>query len=218
MKKLLYLPIIALGFTCLLVGQVWKKKPSNEWSERETIRVMERSPWTQKKVFRGHPGRSPMEGPGGELPGDRTIYASFQSARPFRMALARWAVLSQSLTPDEAEAFVEQEEFSQFVMISVWGPGGQDMDELEVSTEHLQSNTYLELKKSKTKIPLARYMPPSETGTGEGLFYFPRSRDGQPLITLDEQEVRFVTEFSKKTRLNLKYKLKNMVYKDSLEM
>jgi hypothetical protein len=135
------------------------------------------------------------------------------------MALARWAVLSNALGSEEAEALVREDQYPDHVVLSVSLPPGWDLSELDrLSTDALQETTFLELKKSKKKVPLSRYVAPSESGNPEGLFFFPRRRDGQDLVTLQEGEVRFESRFNKQTHLKIKFKLKDMVFNGRLEI
>jgi len=135
------------------------------------------------------------------------------------MALAQWAVLNNTLTPEQAQALVNEDQYPGQLVISVSLSPGQDLSELNgVSTGHLQDTTSLELKKSKEKVPLSRYVPPSESGNNEALFFFPLNRDGHELITLKEQEFRFDCKLNELTRLKVKFKLKDMVFDGQLEI
>ncbi len=174
--------------TSLLAAKDWDEKPFDEWTEKDTASLMQRSPWSKQQMFRQlSTGRStsgaPREGtrrrrigmndgaPGAQVT-EKVYFVIFLSARPVQMALARWAVLSDSLGSEEARELVRENPYPDQVVLSVSLPPGWNLDELNsLSTDVLQETTFLELKKSKTKVSLTRYVAPSESGNPEGLFF-----------------------------------------------
>jgi hypothetical protein len=145
------------------------------------------------------------------------------SARPVRQALAREAALRQggAITP-QLKAFAENSS-SQQVVISVTFDttdqryGGKVMQAFNSgATGVLQNRTYLERKDGK-RIFLQQYIPPTQNSLGAALFIFPRTVGELPLLTLDSGEVRFVSEFSDSLKLNMKYKVADMIFDGKLE-
>ena len=221
--------------TTLLAAKDWEDKPFDEWSEKDTASLLQRSPWSKQQMFRQlSTGRSTSGAPRGGTrrrrlstedgaPGagvtEKIYFVTFLSARPVQMALVRWVVLSNTLGSEEAKGLVRENQYPDQVVLSVSLPPGWDLIELDsLSTDVLQETTFLELKKSKKKVPLSRYVAPSESGHPEGLFFFPRRQDGQDLITLQDGEVRFESRFNMQTRLKIKCKLKDMVFDGQLEI
>lgn len=79
----------------------------------------------------------------------------------------------------------------------------------------LQNNTYLERKDGK-HVFLIDYRAPIQDGLG-AKFVFPRTVDGQPFLTSDSGEVRFVSEVGPDTKLNRPFKVSSMIYQGKLE-
>ena len=52
----------------------------------------------------------------------------------------------------------------------------------------------------------------------EAFFVFPGFDSGEPIITLAEKEVRFVCRLDSHTKIEKKFKLKNMLFKGHLEI
>ncbi len=50
------------------------------------------------------------------------------------------------------------------------------------------------------------------------MFLFPRTKEGKEALTLEEEEVRFLSTLSPKTEINRKFKLKDMVINGKLEI
>ncbi|MBI3940662.1 MAG: hypothetical protein HY315_07485 [Acidobacteria bacterium] len=183
----------------------------------------------------GQPGASPgaanstgvSEFPAGSSAGSvigetqrphRRYYVRLQSAAPVRMALARLAILRGRVTAEQSRHFVEAGPNDGLIVVAVESPEGQDRAELErLTTEPLKAATYLLLKKSKEKIYLERYLTPAEAEGNDALFLFPRVREGKPLVSAAEEEIRFMSKLSPKTELTARFALKNMGFKGKAE-
>lgn len=237
--------IVALSGVLLLAGRFWESKPYQEWNEREALSLLRDSPWSQTQLIKmvvqssgGGAARHPTlaEGssgravttPGGSYGGaaseplTRTtaaFSASFISAKPVRMALARLGMLNGSVDPAAARQLVEDSPFADLIAISLAVESSQEMIDLDaLSTGDLQDATFLELKQSKRRITLQEYVPPSQSGNGLPLFLFPRSEDGRPLVTLAEKQVKFISRLSEDLKVEQKFKLKRMVFDGQLEI
>ena len=76
-------------------------------------------------------------------------------------------------------------------------------------TATLKNNTYLELKGGR-RLFLDGYRPPACGGLG-AKFVFRRAAHGEPFATPEGGEVRFYSEFSKDLKLNMRFKLGDML-------
>jgi len=135
------------------------------------------------------------------------------------MALARLAVLTGGSTEEKARKYVENTEFPGQIVIVVEPETIGDLPDLNHATlSSLQENTYLLLKKSERRIPLQQYVTPSQFGGTRAFFIFPREENGEEMISLKEEEVRFVTQLNNQTKIERKFKLKEMLFNGVLEL
>jgi hypothetical protein len=83
------------------------------------------------------------------------------------------------------------------------------------STAQLKNETYLTIKGGK-RVFLLEYQPPRKDGLG-ARFVFPRNVDGQPFITLETDEVLFHSTLNAGPELNMRFKVKDMIFAGNLE-
>ena len=221
--------LVAVLFPCtfLFSGKLWEQKPYSEWTQKEAFEFLEKSPWCKDQKVRrlsipsdNRGGSSELEGlkDRHQIPKFQRYFIRFHSARPVLMALARIAILQRRQSVRQAREFVEIPPFGgSYIVVGVSLVPGEDLSELKATTtETLGPHTNLFLKGSGRKIVLERYVPPRGRSQ-EGYFLFPRTRDGQDLITLKDKEVRFVSLLPWLSRLDRKFKLKDMRFRGILE-
>jgi hypothetical protein len=149
----------------------------------------------------------------------------FLSARPIRQAFAKMILSSQHDTDDnliaQLQAFVERD-FSPYIVIAVSvdandkrfaGPIMQALNSATTGT--LKNSTYLERQDGK-RLFLSEYLAPIPDGLG-AKFIFPRLVNGVPFLTADSGTVRFVAEFNQSFKLNMRYKVADMMFDQKLE-
>src|SRR6185369_4356902 len=150
---------------------------------------------------------------------------SFLSARPVRQAFAKM-ILSSERGPNEQlasqlQAFVERD-FSSFVVIAVkidstdqrfLGPVMQAINSATTGT--LKNTTYLE-RQDGQRVFLMQYNAPIADNLG-AKFIFPRLVDGQPFLKSDSGSVRFFAQFNDSFKINMVYKVREMIYEQKLE-
>ena len=192
------LVVSALIGAPLFAAKFWEKKPYEQWSQEEALKVLEDSPWG--KVQKVHSSNSPPPGiasPGPDTTprdkggGDREssplnrrrlFNIRFQSAKPVRMALARLSLLYRRRDHRQAAELVQRRPFGdQYIVVAVSGSQGENhRRELDqANLRQLGTHTYLALKASGRRIELERYVPPREAGGREAFFLFPRTRGRQ---------------------------------------
>jgi len=147
------------------------------------------------------------------------------SARPVRQAFMRVIELTQK-TPDKElldglQSFV-QRDFSDFIVVAVAfdstdgrfsGPALQAFASGALAT--LKTNTYLERKDGK-RIFLLNYHAPINDGLG-AKFIFPRIVDEKKFLNADSGSVRFYSEVTNQIKLNVSFKVSDMMYNGQLE-
>jgi len=150
---------------------------------------------------------------------------SFLSARPVRQAFAK-IILSAEREPNEQlanqlQAFVERD-FSPYVVIAVQvdstdgrllGPIMQAINSGTTGT--LKNTTYLERQDGK-RVFLMQYVAPISDNLG-AKFIFPRLVDGEPFLKSDSGSVRFFAQFNDSFKINMVYKVREMVFDQKLE-
>jgi hypothetical protein len=139
-------------------------------------------------------------------------------------------MLNNNWSEEQARRFLQTEGFGGRIAISLFVEVEQlgkrfELDHL--STEKLEKDTYLDLKKSKEKIYLEEYVPPArDEGRLEAILLFPRVKDEELRA---EKDIRFVCKLvfdhnptaadtSRETEVKLKFKLKDMMFEGKLEL
>lgn len=151
--------------------------------------------------------------------------ARFLSAKPVRSAFARLLLLQKAEADENLSAqlqgFVDRD-FSDYVVVVVTaeaadarmaGPAMRIFT--TATTELLKDKVYLERKDGK-RLELADYRPPGPDGMG-AKFVFMRNLEGQPFLTADSDNVRFFAQLTDKTKLNVRYRVSDMIYDGKLE-
>ncbi|HWP44198.1 MAG TPA: hypothetical protein VNO14_13225 [Blastocatellia bacterium] len=231
---------LALFLACsLTVSAQWGKKHYSEWSEKESLHVLNDSPWGQTEVFttntsegvvpdrEGDPNRAIDQG------GSRMRYFAqvnfrirFLTAKPVRQAISRLYEINRkgelSLQfKEKLKAFVA-EESPDSVIVSVYPDAARESVKLQrarellarLTTEALKGKAYLAV--ADRRVYLEEYQQPAPDGIG-ARFIFPRQLDGKPLLGPGDDSIRFYAELSPAYTLDKRYKAKNMVYEGRLE-
>lgn len=150
----------------------------------------------------------------------------FLSARPVREALAAMILQQQSaatvaLVKGQMQQFVDRD-FGNYIVVAVSydatdqrlaGKAFQDFNAARADT--LKNNTYLERGDGK-RVFLMDYRAPIDDGIG-ARFVFPRIVDGRPFLISESGDVRFYSEVGANVKMNLRFKVADMVYQGKLE-
>lgn len=230
------LALVSLA-TCglLWAKDFWKEKPFQEWTREECFRIFQDSPWVRLETRSiinpsgagiSNPGVGPSGNRRGSVTGEervgdfavsRQYYVRLQSAKPVRMALARLQLIAGKVTEESAHRYIETAPGQGKIVIMISVPPGQDRTEFDgLNTQQISRHTYLVGKKSKKKVFVERYFPPAEVGGIEPVLVFPRlDSAGDELFPIQEKEMRFVSDIG--GRINVKFKLKHMVFDGKLE-
>ena len=224
---------LLLGLLGSAAAQV-DKKPYTEWSEKEAEKLLEKSGWAQTQIFTDTAGTF-STGPGRTVNSSQTrsagvdqvnFHIRFLSAKPVRQAISRIMEIRQKgELSDQMAAQLKTfatSDFPDLVVVTVTVDGSQSQGRLQeanallnkLTTVDLKNNTYLLVKDQR--VFLQEYQPPRRDGLGARLI-FPRLVDGKPILATDSDEVRFVSELSSAFKLNMRYKVKEMVYQGRLE-
>ena len=243
MKRVLFTTfVVAL---CALSAFAQKSKPWTELTEKEAAKILNDSPWGQTQT-EGEDARpeptsaiTQVAAPGaanrqisrqGEAPDTRPSKVvkyrmRFLSAKPVRAAFARYVMLKKPDADEnlstQLQGFVDRD-FADYIVVAVAAEAtdprlvGPTMQFLSTATaDVLKEKVYLERKDGK-RLLLADYRPPGPDGMG-AKFVFMRSLEGQPFLTPESDNVRFFAQLNEKMKLNVRYKVSDMMYDGKLE-
>ena len=220
-------------------GKSWK-----DWSKKDTEKILSNSPWAQVQVdtdtsemffqpttdARTGGGRAPNAN--SRLEQGATNQATtiqygirFFSARPVRQAFIRTIQLQRkNLEPDviaRMNSFAELPATDSIIIaVTVEGSDKRSLGKVmqiveSAATGTLRNTTYLERNDGK-RLFLQEYVPPGKDGFG-ARFIFPRIVDERPFLTTDFHDVRFVSEFSPAVKLNMRFRVADMMVDGKLE-
>lgn len=228
MKKITFILFLVFALT-LVAGAQKKAKYWTEWSEKEVTKMLNESAWGQTQVDTDtsemfySPGSSPSRNTQGAL--NQAVNLNFRirllSAKPIRQAFARRVMLQNPQMADQLKAFAEQQS-DKYIVVAVEydstdrrfaGPAFQAFSSTNTAT--LKNGTYLEIKDGK-RVFLDQYIAPGKDGMG-AKFVFPRMENSEPLVTANSGFIRFYSEVSKDIKLNMRFKVSDMIYEDKLE-
>jgi hypothetical protein len=235
--------IFALAFS---VGAQKKMKSWTEWTEKDVNKMLNDSAWGQtqtetdtSEMFytpnsqnRNSIGNRPPDGSSGSS-SDRSTQGQLNqatsinyrirllTAKPIRQALARRAQMQNPELAERLKAFAEQQT-DKYIVVAVdydstdrrfTGPAMQVFN--SANTGVLKNNTYLETKDGK-RLFLQEYIAPINDGVG-AKFVFPRTSDNEPFVSEQGGFLRFYSEMAKNIKLNMRFKIADMVYDGKLE-
>ena len=233
-RQALMVLIIALIICC--AGQVsaqWEKKPYKQWSEKEALAVLNNSPWGQTQTYTDtsrmfDTGRAVDSNQRREVEVPQIkFHIRFFSAKPIRQATSRLVELMQKgKVSKQLEAQLDalaNANFPDYIVITVTTETAQAGSLMGLAaslldrqtTSELKSDTYLSLKGGR-RVFLLEYQPPRKDGLG-ARFVFPRMVDGKPVMTLEDEEVLFQSKLHAGPELNMRFKIKDMMFGSALE-
>ena len=223
-----------------------QKQPKSwkEWSKKDAEKILSDSPWSHLQVdtdlsemfyqpttdARTSGGRAPnansrLEQGATNQETKLTYGIRFFSARPVRQAFIRMIQLQKKdLEPDVVDRMNKYAELpstdSIIIAVTIEGTDkrslGKAMQVIEsAATGTLKNTTYLERNDGK-RVFLEEYLPPGKDGFG-ARFIFPRMVDERPFLSTDFNDVRFVSEFGTAIKLNMRFKVSDMMMDGKLE-
>lgn len=244
MKKIAALLLFVFAFA-VVAGAQKKMKPWTEWSEKEVNKMLNDSAWGQtqtdtntSELFYSPTSQNratsrPLDPAGGSDTNDRNAQGAFNqatsvnyrirllTAKPIRQAIARRAQIQNPQLAERLQAFAEQQT-DQFIVVAVdydstdrrlSGPAMQLFN--SANTGLLKNASYLENKDGK-RLFLQEYIAPINDGMG-AKFVFPRALEGQPFVNEGSGYLRFYSELGKNIKLNMRFKISDMMYDGRLE-
>ena len=206
-----------------------KMKPWTEWSEKDVNKMLNDSAWGQtqtetdtSEMFYA-PGSGGNRSTQGQLNQATNINYRIRllTAKPIRQALARRAQLLRPELAEQLKAFAEQQTDKYIVVIVDFdspdrrfsGPAMQVFN--SATTAVLKNGTYIENRDGK-RLFLQEYIAPTNDGMG-AKYVFPRTLDNAPFVNEQSGYIRFFSEMGNNIRLNMRFKIADMMYDGKLE-
>src|SRR5215470_2447018 len=232
MKKLAitFMFIFAL---VVVAGAQKKTKPWDEWNEKEVQKMLNDSPWgqtqtetnTSEMVYSPSSQTVPNASRSAEGAYNQATNLNFRirllSAKPIRQAFARGVAMKNPQLMEKLRAFADQKS-DQWIVVAVdydstdQRSSGKAMQTFNSAvTSALKNNTYLETKDGK-RVFLQEYMAPIKDGMG-AKFVFPRTIDEKPFVNSESGFLRFYSEMGSNIKLNMRFKISDMMYDGNLE-
>jgi hypothetical protein len=227
------LSVMAL-FMVLMVSATAQldKKPYTEWNEKEVAKMLNDSAWGQTQTatdLTNATGVARADSSSSRISNvDQINYRiRFFSSKPIRQAVSRMIELQMKdkLNEDMKGKLksLAGADFPDYVIITVLceSPNASNKFQeataalFKLTTADLKNNTYL-LTKGGKRVFLQEYQPPRNDGFG-ARFVFPRLVDGEPYVTPESGELLFHSELPKLIELNMRYKVKDMMFNGKLE-
>ena len=236
---LMVLAVIAVD---TVIGQK-QAKSWKEWSRKDAEKILNDSPWshfqvdtdTSEMFFQPTTdsrtsGRAPnansrLEQGATNQETKIQFGIRFFSARPVRQAFMRMIQLQKKdLEPDviaRMHSFAELPASDSIIIaVTIEGTDKRSLGKVmqiidSAATGTLKNTTYLERNDGK-RLFLEEYVPPGKDGFG-ARFIFPRIVDERPFLTTDFNDVRFVSEFGTAVKLNMRFKVSDMMVDGKLE-
>lgn len=210
----------------------WDKKPYTEWSEKDALKVLNDSAWGQTQTLTdtsNMTGVARADSSSSRISNvDQVNFRiRFFSSKPVRQAFSRMIELQmKDKLNDEMKGKLKSlatADFPDYVLITVLCESPNANNKIQeataalfkFTTADLKNNTYL-LTKGGKRVFLQEYQPPRNDGFG-ARFVFPRLVDGEAYITPESGEILFHSELPKLVDLNMRYKVKDMMFNGKLE-
>ena len=219
-------------------------KSWKEWSRKDAEKILNDSPWAHLQVdtdlsemfyqpttdartsgSRAPNANSRLEQGATNQETSLKYGIRFFSARPVRQAFVRMIQLQkkdlESDVVSRLNSFAEvMSTDSIIVAVTIEGTDKRSLGKAlqiidSAATGTLKNSTYLERNDGK-RLFLEEYVPPGKDGFG-ARFIFPRMVDERPFLTSDFTDVRFVSEFGSSIKLNMRFKISDMMLDGKLE-
>ena len=225
-----------------VIGQKQTAKSWKDWTKEDAEKILNHSAWGQQQVDTdlsemfftpttdARTSRAPNAGSrleqGATNQETKLMYGiRFFSARPVRQAFIRMIQLKQKNL--EADVLERMNNFAELpsgdsiiVAVTIEGTDKRSLGKVmqlvsSAATGTLKNATYLERNDGK-RLFLEEYVPPGRDGFG-ARFIFPRMVDERPFLTPETQDVRFFAEFGTAIKLNMRFKISDMMLDGKLE-
>ena len=243
-KSILLALLLFLGNSGLRAADFWKERDYKQWKPKEAHKMLTKSPWAQTRGGRveaiaGNPNGSPQRGIpvglggadggdgggpgfyGGGLAGQSqgagrlgpppiNVTVRWASALPVKQAIVRSRYRGDFQESEKDKQLLNLKDEQYVVLLT--GLPSRMAGTLQRNTDRIKQMTVLHLKK-KDPIAAASVEVLPRDQFVEIFLFFPRAE----AIALEDKDVELQTQVGP-FKIKRKFKLKNMVFKDKLEL
>jgi hypothetical protein len=220
-------PVVLL-ICALSISAQWNKKPYTEWSEKESLKLLNDSPWCQTQALTVQTtGQAPLASGASRVAEafNVNLRIRFLSAKPVRQAISHLMEIKNGQISAHLAAQLKAfaaADFPDYIVITVTSESDRANSLLQQTqaafykrtTNELKNNTYL--LAGGQRVFIKEYQPPGQDGLG-ARYIFPRLVEGKPFITPETGDVLFRSEPGGSLVLNMRYKVKEMMFDGKLE-
>jgi hypothetical protein len=190
----------------LAKNEFWDKKAYDEWSQKESQKLLTDSPWAKLYELTGSAAIGYISGR--DATDSQPPYIKYQiqirTAPPIRQAMIRMMQIAQNydkMTDEQKRDFDKQSmgflsaDSSEMILVHLSYSTNMPQNYRDLNrhwqsqtTELLKNSVYLSGNKSE-KVPIAQYIPGQE-GQSEFQFVFPRKVDGKDILGSGDKSLR----------------------------
>lgn len=212
----------------------WDKKPYTAWSDKETQKLLDNSPWSKSMELSFLPERSSGQSSSNTGMGDNSklqmrdpkilkFRVRLISAAPMLEALNRSGMIREEREQTLAHIRALNADKDHIIIALSCDYSRISLDDTgrrPKTLEEIRRKSFLEVK-GGNRVFLQEYELPREDKLG-WILVFPRFIDGKPFITPENTEVRFRTEvylpsIFRFVEVSISYRTKEMAYDGKLE-
>lgn len=204
-KSLIFAVAFLLVLSMGLIAKDFWEEPFREWSRNEVLKMLQDSPWSNQVILTSQrAGRDSRN-----IAGEMEIYNAYTvrlfTALPVRQAYVRMMqIMNNYDSLSEAEQATFDKRFepalnmdtSQQIIVNLDFETNDRQASMEVnrqlkqsSADQLRQRVYL-ISDRLGRVQIEQYFQPSQDGTG-AKFVFPRQVDGQPVVSPEDDELKF---------------------------
>jgi hypothetical protein len=232
--------VVAFGMCVAIAGDFWKSKKFSTWSDEETKKILEDSPWARqvpiKYVFTGGPGGGgmgrggmgggmppggmgggeggggfgPLQAPRPEMQTPKTTLR-WQTALPVKQAMARMRFKDEVEKSEEAAKSLSRQE-GQYILSISGVMGGPN----SFKTDALKAGATLKIG-NLAPISPADVLVDRNGMTTVLFFAFPKVQEGAHVIEEKDKSLEFQLK-TPNVELKGKFALEDMVFQSKLEI
>lgn len=214
----------------VMAADFWEEKEFIAWSDKDVEKMLSDSPWAKKvNIVMGglseqrNTGFTGGGGFGGGLIGGggdgnsefarirrMSVNVVWMNALPVRRAMVRQAIGPNGAIPPEAEGFLTADDPYYTVAIVGLPPAFNALNQI---IDAVKAATMIKRDDKAPILPQeVGFFSDSAESLVTGMFQFPRT----DLISLEDDEIEFITQLGPNTEVKKKFKLKDMTFDGQL--
>lgn len=178
-------------------GQVWEKKPYQQWSKSDVDKLLSDSPWAQQHTQRLSKG--------GDAGQDATLTVRLRSALPIRQAVVRqmqvqakyekMSEADRAAFDSKTKAILDCQSCQETYAVALNGRSEQNTSYdpvygrfRDATPDQLKKYVYLENDRGERR-EVVSFIPPQTLGADAVFIFARRDASGKPLLTAEDKKL-----------------------------